>query len=169
MAGRRPARRVAAGRANRRHERRYEIDRLLGGHFFYRQCAPARRSLPPVPWRRCISPGGPPGFVAIEADGSLSFPDYVGNFLFNTFGNLAKDPRAGLLFIDFETGDTLQLRGTARVLWDDPRTEGVPGAQRIVSFVPEQAVRICNALGLGWQFIDQSPHIARFLRRGPKT
>lgn len=104
---------------------------------------------------------GPPGFVAIETDGSLSFPDYVGNFLFNTFGNLEKDPRAGLLFIDFETGDTLQLRGNARVLWDDPRTEGVPGAQRLVSFVPERAVRICSALGLGWHFIDQSPHIAR--------
>lgn len=106
--------------------------------------------------------GGPPGFVTIEADGSLSFPDYVGNFLFNTFGNLAKDPRAGLLFIDFETGDTLQLRGTAQVLWDDPRTEGAPGAQRFVSFVPERAVRMCEALGLGWRFIDQSPHIARF-------
>lgn len=106
--------------------------------------------------------GGPPGFVTIDAGGGLSFPDYTGNFLFNTFGNLAIDPRAGLLFMDFETGDTVQLAGAAQVLWDDPRTGQVPGAQRFVSFVPKQAVRISNGLGLGWTFIDQSPHIARF-------
>lgn len=105
--------------------------------------------------------GGPPGFVSIGADGALSFPDYVGNFLFNTFGNLELDPRAGLLFMDFESGDTVQLSGTAEVLWDDPRTGQTSGAQRFVSFQPAQVIRTCNGPGLDWRFIEQSPHITR--------
>ncbi|MET0554599.1 MAG: pyridoxamine 5'-phosphate oxidase family protein [Vicinamibacteria bacterium] len=57
--------------------------------------------------------GGPAGFVTVGPDGSLSFPDFPGNNMFNTLGNLAVDPRVGLLFVDFEQGDVLQLTGTA--------------------------------------------------------
>lgn len=59
--------------------------------------------------------GGLPGFVAVEAPTRLSFPDYPGNAMFNTLGNLAVNPRAGLLFADFTSGDVLQLTGRARV------------------------------------------------------
>jgi predicted pyridoxine 5'-phosphate oxidase superfamily flavin-nucleotide-binding protein len=59
--------------------------------------------------------GGPPGFVTLLDDRTLEFPDYPGNNLFNTLGNLAGHPRAGLLFTDFATGDMLQLTGRARV------------------------------------------------------
>src|ERR1700733_6151878 len=58
--------------------------------------------------------GGSPGFVRV--DGSrLWWPDYPGNNLFNSFGNLAVDPEAALLFFDFDTGPTLQLSGTAEI------------------------------------------------------
>jgi predicted pyridoxine 5'-phosphate oxidase superfamily flavin-nucleotide-binding protein len=67
--------------------------------------------------------GGSPGFVRV--DGSrLWWPDYPGNNLFNSFGNLAVDPEAALLFFDFDTGQTLQLSGTAEVDWD---AAGRPG------------------------------------------
>src|SRR6202046_1639648 len=67
--------------------------------------------------------GGAPGFVRV--DGSrLWWPDYPGNNLFNSFGNLAVDPEAALLFFDFDTGRTLQLSGTAEVDWD---AAGRPG------------------------------------------
>jgi predicted pyridoxine 5'-phosphate oxidase superfamily flavin-nucleotide-binding protein len=71
--------------------------------------------------------GGPPGFVTIgEHDGGtvLSVPDYPGNAFFNSFGNLEVDARAGLLIVDFATGDTLSLTGTATVAWDRPNGGG---------------------------------------------
>ena len=67
--------------------------------------------------------GGPPGFVRVDGD-RLWWPDYPGNNLFNSFGNLAVDPESSLLFFDFDTGRTLQLSGTAEVDWD---AAGRPG------------------------------------------
>jgi len=60
--------------------------------------------------------GGPPGFVRVD-DGQLWWPDYPGNNMFNSFGNLAVDPTAALLFIDFDNGAVLHLSGTAAVEW----------------------------------------------------
>jgi predicted pyridoxine 5'-phosphate oxidase superfamily flavin-nucleotide-binding protein len=60
--------------------------------------------------------GGAPGFVRVEGD-QLWWRDYPGNNLFNSFGNLAVDPSAALLFLNFDTGETLQLSGTAEVDW----------------------------------------------------
>ena len=59
--------------------------------------------------------GGFPGFVRVIADDQLAFPDYPGNAMFNTLGNLAEYPQAGLLFVDFATGDVLQVSGRVRV------------------------------------------------------
>jgi hypothetical protein len=67
--------------------------------------------------------GGRPGFVRVDGD-RLWWPDYPGNNLFNSFGNLAVDPEASLLFLDFDTGRTVQLSGTAEVDWD---AAGRPG------------------------------------------
>ncbi|KAI3438091.1 hypothetical protein D9Q98_000533 [Chlorella vulgaris] len=76
--------------------------------------------------------GGPPGFVECSEDGTtLRWPDYVGNNFFMSFGNLQSNPAAGLLFVDFLTGDVLQLTGSAEVLYDD---HSMPGAQRAVRF-----------------------------------
>ncbi|MEI6252349.1 MAG: pyridoxamine 5'-phosphate oxidase family protein [Mycobacteriaceae bacterium] len=67
--------------------------------------------------------GGPPGFVRVDGNG-LWWPDYPGNNMFNSFGNLAVDPTAALLFVDFPTGHTVHLSGTAAVEWS---TDGAPG------------------------------------------
>ncbi|QQQ74258.1 pyridoxamine 5'-phosphate oxidase family protein [Saccharothrix sp. 6-C] len=82
--------------------------------------------------------GGAPGFVRVE-DGKLWFPDYPGNNMFTTLGNLRADPDAALLFSDFATGRTLHLSGRAEVEWTAP---GVPGDDgrtgRRVHFTPRQ-------------------------------
>ena len=62
--------------------------------------------------------GGEPGFVSILEDGTLEVPDYPGNHMYNTLGNLEVNPRAGLVFLDFTSGRTLQLTGTAEVVWE---------------------------------------------------
>jgi len=60
--------------------------------------------------------GGRPGFVTVLDERRVEFPDYPGNKMFNSLGNIARHPRAGLLFADFATGDLLQLTGTARLV-----------------------------------------------------
>jgi predicted pyridoxine 5'-phosphate oxidase superfamily flavin-nucleotide-binding protein len=62
--------------------------------------------------------GGRPGFVRVLDTRTLVFPDYPGNNMFNTLGNLAGCPRAGLLFVDFESGEVAQLTGGARLIWE---------------------------------------------------
>jgi hypothetical protein len=64
--------------------------------------------------------GGDPGFVTIVDDRHLSWPDFNGNAMFMTLGNLELDARAGLLFVDWNTGATLQLTGEAHVEWRSP-------------------------------------------------
>ncbi len=84
--------------------------------------------------------GGTPGFVRVE-DGELWWPDYPGNNMFNSFGNLAVDPAAALLFADFGTGRTLQLSGAAVLEWTDPGVAGDDGGTgRRVRFTPHRVV-----------------------------
>jgi predicted pyridoxine 5'-phosphate oxidase superfamily flavin-nucleotide-binding protein len=65
--------------------------------------------------------GGNPGFVSVVSDGLLAWPDYPGNMMFQTLGNIASNPRAGLLFLDFDSGGTLHLTGAARTVWGPER------------------------------------------------
>ncbi len=84
--------------------------------------------------------GGPAGFVRVH-DGELWWPDYNGNNMFNTLGNLAVDASAALLFPDFNTGRTLQLSGTARVEWIKPGARGDDDATgRRVRFIPDEVI-----------------------------
>jgi hypothetical protein len=84
--------------------------------------------------------GGTPGFIRVE-DEALWWPDYPGNNMFNSFGNLAVDPAAALLFADFGTGRTLHLSGTAAVDWTGPGIAGDDGGTgRRVRFTPQRVV-----------------------------
>ncbi|CAL8471002.1 g10544 [Coccomyxa elongata] len=91
----------------------------------------------------CNHRGGVPGFVQVTGDGTLKCPDYVGNNLYNSWGNVVVDSHAGIQFIDFDSGDSLQLTGNAEVLWDD---HSLPGAQRILQFVTSRWVHVKGAL-----------------------
>jgi predicted pyridoxine 5'-phosphate oxidase superfamily flavin-nucleotide-binding protein len=71
--------------------------------------------------------GGPAGFVRVESPRQLWWPDYPGNNMFNTFGNLAVNDEAALLFVDFGTGATLHVSGTAEVQWITPGAAGDDG------------------------------------------
>jgi predicted pyridoxine 5'-phosphate oxidase superfamily flavin-nucleotide-binding protein len=94
--------------------------------------------------------GGMPGFVTATGPGRLSWPDYFGNSFYMTLGNVELDPRAGLVFVDWDTGSTLQLTGVCTVDWSRDRTAQHPGALKIVDFHIEQAVQIDHASPLRW-------------------
>ena len=104
--------------------------------------------------------GGAPGFVIVDGEARLRFPDYAGNNHFNTIGNLLLDPRVGLLFVDFARGHLLQLTGRATIDWEpDPAT--FPGARRTVEIAIEEVVESEGALPLRW---DASGGTIRELR-----
>ena len=81
--------------------------------------------------------GGSAAFVYANRT-TVEWPDYPGNNMFNSLGNLAVDPTAALLFIDFRSGRTLQQSGSAHVVWDTPAAEGETG--RRVRISPERVV-----------------------------
>ena len=88
---------------------------------------------------------------------TLVFPDYSGNNMFNTLGNLTVNPLSGLLFIDFEQGSTLQITGKASIIWDAQRVAEFTGAERLVEFEIEQVNVLMSADRLHWQFLEYSP------------
>ncbi|MGB3632894.1 MAG: pyridoxamine 5'-phosphate oxidase family protein [Rubrobacteraceae bacterium] len=103
--------------------------------------------------------GGFPGFVKVmdDAAGAILWPDYSGNRMFNTLGNITANPNAGLLFVDFERGDTLQLTGEAAVIWDEEVVDSLSGAERAVGFRVGEVLEVSRATTLRWSFGDYSP------------
>lgn len=95
--------------------------------------------------------GGKPGFVAIGEDGVLIIPDFAGNRYFNTLGNILLNPRCGLVFVDFETGDMLQVTGNGKVVLDAPEIAAFQGAERLLRFTPRRIVYRPDALPLRWR------------------
>jgi len=100
--------------------------------------------------------GGQAGFVQVEGN-RLTVPDFAGNLHFNTLGNLLLNPRAGLLFIDFNSGDLLQLSGRTEIILEGPQVEAFQGAERLWTIDVEQVVRRPGALALRWRFDGVSP------------
>lgn len=98
--------------------------------------------------------GGRPGFVRVDADGGLTVPDFNGNLFFNTLGNFVVNPRAGLLFVDHETGDMLQIAGSVEVTLDSPEIAAFEGAERFWRVTPEKVVLRRDALPLRWRFVE---------------
>lgn len=100
--------------------------------------------------------GGRAGFVKVEGN-RLTIPDYAGNLFFNTLGNLQANPVAGLLFIDFATGDMLQLSGRSELLLDSPLIKTFEGAERLWTVEVERVVLRPAAVAIRWQFHDYAP------------
>ena len=98
--------------------------------------------------------GGLPGFVGVQGD-ALAIPDFSGNRFYNTLGNLLGDPRAGLLFIDFATGDILQLQGCVTFDWHP--SEGPAGAERLWRLAIDRAWRRRGAFPFTWTFGTCAP------------
>ncbi|WP_417423511.1 pyridoxamine 5'-phosphate oxidase family protein [Hoeflea sp.] len=100
--------------------------------------------------------GGMPGFVRVDAN-TLTIPDYNGNHYFNTLGNFLVNPKAGLLFADFQSGDLLQLTGTVELLpEDDPQVVAFEGAERAWRFTLDHGCWRQNAFPYRYQFESYS-------------
>lgn len=92
----------------------------------------------------CSFKGGDPGFVRITAPDRLVFPDYDGNGMFRSVGNLRLNPHLGLLFLGIGPKPArLRVNGVARVLLDDPAMSSWPGAQMLVEVTPSDIFLNC--------------------------
>jgi ferredoxin-NADP reductase/predicted pyridoxine 5'-phosphate oxidase superfamily flavin-nucleotide-binding protein len=98
--------------------------------------------------------GGNAGFVRVGEDGTFTIPDFSGNSFFNTLGNLLVNPRAGLVFVDFERGDLLQLSGTTEIVLDSPELADFQGAERFWRFTPQRMVYRAAAVPMRWTFAE---------------
>ncbi|WP_239002906.1 FAD-binding oxidoreductase [Rhodovastum atsumiense] len=96
--------------------------------------------------------GGKAGFVRVAEDGTLTIPDFDGNLFFATLGNIWLNGKAGLVFVDFGTGDVLQMTGDAEVILESPEIAAFQGAERLWTFRAHRVVRRQGALALRWAF-----------------
>lgn len=107
--------------------------------------------------------GGKPGFVRLAEERGrhvLTAPDFSGNRFFNTLGNLLVNPKAGLLFADFERGDLLLLTGSAEVAAETAEAVRFAGAERLLRFEAAEGVLLPGALAPHWSFGGYAPQLA---------
>lgn len=110
----------------------------------------------------CSFKGGPPGFVRVAAPDLLVFPDYDGNGMFKSLGNIVVNPQVGILFIDMGTAPRrLRVNGRARIVRDDPAMAQIPGAQLLVKVTPEAIFPNCPRHIPNQQLVEASPYLPK--------
>lgn len=109
----------------------------------------------------CSYKGGDPGFVTVVDDGTLAFPNYDGNGMYLSMGNLDATGRVGLLFIDLERQRRLRVDGTAERLADDPLLARYPGAQFVVRVHAERIYPNCPRYIHKYQLVERSSFVPR--------
>jgi uncharacterized protein len=133
--------------------------------FFIASAAPLARSGKASEGVDVSHRGGKPGFVRLDlARGgeatTLTVPDFPGNGAFNTLGNLALDARAGLLFVDFASGDLLSLVGEAEIIWEGPELASFARAERLLRIQIGEGVWLPGAAPRGWSAPRPAPQLA---------
>ena len=110
----------------------------------------------------CSFKGGVPGFVRVTGPGELAFPDYDGNGMFKSLGNVVANEHVGLLFIALHGGPKrLRVNGTATVSRDDPMLQSAVGAQLIVRVVAHAIFPNCPRYIPTFQLVEPSQFAPR--------
>jgi hypothetical protein len=109
----------------------------------------------------CSYKGGMPGFVRVIDDRTLCLPDYDGNGMYRTWGNVLVNAHVGLLFLDFERPKRLRVNGTARLSEDDPLRAEFPGAVFIVRITAQRIFPNCPRYLHSMQLVEHSTYAPR--------
>ena len=110
----------------------------------------------------CSFKGGMPGFVRVTGPSELAFPDYDGNGMFKSLGNLAVNPSIGMLFIALhDKPKRLRINGTAAVRRDDPLLASTVGAQLVVRVTARAIFPNCPRYIPSMQLIEPSTYAPR--------
>jgi hypothetical protein len=109
----------------------------------------------------CSYKGGLPGFLRVIDERSLAIPDYDGNGMYRTWGNVLVNPHVGLLLIDFEQAKRIRVNGSAQVREDDPLRSEFPGSVLIVRVTATQIFPNCPRYIHKMQVIEHSAYAPR--------
>ncbi len=109
----------------------------------------------------CSYKGGLPGFVRVVDEQTLAIPDYDGNGMYRTWGNVLVNPNVGLLFLDFENPKRIRVNGTATIDPNDPLLEQLPGAVFIVRVTAERIFPNCPRYLHKMQLVEHSAYAPR--------
>jgi uncharacterized protein len=109
----------------------------------------------------CSHKGGLPGFVRVLDERTLAIPDYDGNGMYRSWGNILVNPQVGLLFLDFENPKRVRVNGTARISADDPLREACPGAVFIVRVTADRIFPNCPRYIHRMQLVEHSAYAPR--------
>ena len=109
----------------------------------------------------CSYKGGDPGFVTVVDDRTLAFPNYDGNGMYLSMGNVAATHRVGLLFIDFERQDRIRVDGMAELRLEDPLLARYPSAQFVVRVRAERVYPNCPRYIHKYQLVERSSFVPR--------
>ena len=109
----------------------------------------------------CSYKGGLPGFVHVLDERTLAIPDYDGNGMYRTWGNVRVNPHVGLLFLDFEQPKRLRVNGIADVREDDPLRAVYPGCVFVVRVTAERIFPNCPRYLHRMQLVEHSAHAPR--------
>ena len=110
-------------------------------------------------WPEASYKGGEPGFVRVLDEHHLAFPVYNGNGMFLTAGNLAVNPRVGMVFIAWETGTRLRLSGHVTIAQDDPLVPTYPGAMFVVRVRVREVFANCRRYVHRYELVQRSPFV----------
>ena len=119
----------------------------------------------------CSFKGGDPGFARVLAPDLLAFPDYDGNGMFKSLGNIRANPAVGLLFMAFDPAAKparLRVNGTAEVVEDDPSLRDFPGGQLLVRVTPLHIFPNCPRYVPKMRMEEPSPYVPRPERTPPE-
>ena len=109
----------------------------------------------------CSYKGGDPGFVRVLDERTIAFPNYDGNGMYLSMGNLLRNPEVGLLFVSFERRRRLRLQGTASVDPDDELTATYPGAQFVVRVRAREVFPNCPRYIHRYELVERSSYVPR--------
>jgi uncharacterized protein len=109
----------------------------------------------------CSYKGGRPGFVQVPDGNTLEIPDYDGNGMYRSWGNVRVNPRVALLFIDFETPRRLRVNGRAQILHDPSLLARHPGAVFVVRVHAERIFPNCPRYIHRMQLVEESVYAPR--------
>ena len=109
----------------------------------------------------CSYKGGDPGFVTIVDDRTLAFPNWDGNGMYLSMGNVDATHRVGILFIDLERQRRMRVDGTAELRHEDPLLDMYPAAQFIVRVHAERVYPNCPRYIHRYQLVERSAFVPR--------
>ena len=105
--------------------------------------------------------GGDPGFVRVVGERTLAFPNYDGNGMYLSMGNVVKNPNVGMLFVDFEEPSRMRVNGVASLRPDDDLMREWPEAQFVVRVEAREIFPNCPRYVHQMRPVERSPFVPR--------